>query len=1051
MGDIALHTTPYGRPAAQLLRERISAAKVDDPLRPVTIVVPTNYVGVSTRRLLAAGTLGPITSRGNGIAGLTLLTVYRLAELLGAPALAAAGRRPVSTPVLAAAVRQVLGRQPGLFRDVATHPSTEEGLVRVHRELSELSSAALDRLSGRSVRADDVVRIHREVRRQLEPAWFVEADLMQAATAAVEGGSSILADVGTVLVYLPQSLTLPGAALLSTVAQRQPVEVIAARTGVPAADAEVDLGLHRLGLEVPAEPAEPPAAATAVISVSDPEEEVRSAVEQIIAAARRGVPLECMAVLYPSVEPYARLAHEQLTQAGIAYNGRAVRPLSDRLLGRWLLDLLSLPSRRFSRPAVMGLLGAAPMKGRDGARVSVGTWERISRDAGIVREPAHWLSHLTTFAEESRAHADDEAQTKEPREWLVAQRTRAADDAEALRVFVGDLFGHIAAAQRLRTWQELAQWCVEMVRRYVGDERRRGQWPLVERNAAELVEDALDRLKGLDSVEQGTTLDVFRRTLELELDADLGRVGVFGKGVLVGTMSAALGVDLDVVIVLGLAEGVLPTRPREDSLLPDVERAAAGDELPLRTERTGVEHRQLLAAMQAAKSERVLVFPRGDQRRSIERVPSRWLLDSCEALTGERALPEDAAWHRSVPSFANRVAGVAFPANGQEYGLRALQGCSPRSALLDDPLVQADPAMRRGLELLLNRGRDAFTRFDGNLADLAKAIPSPTDPDALVSATQLESWISCPHAYLMQYVLKVRPVENPEELLEIDALSRGSLVHDVLERWLLAQLAGPLPDPDTPWPEASRRQMRQLAEEACDAAEARGVTGHPLLWQRDRQHLLLDLERFIDEDNERRRELCLTPQRPERPFGMDGANALTIDLGDGTAIRVRGRIDRVDRASDGAIVVADYKTGSTRRYSDLKDTQPLGDGTKLQLGLYGLAVAADDPDAAIRTEYWFTSTKGDFKRKGYDLTPAVIDSLRNALRIAVDGMASGLFPMKPPEPAWSQFTGCQFCDPDNLGTTDRYREWERVRLAPQLRTYVGFIDPDALEQAEMSS
>jgi hypothetical protein len=96
---------------------------------------------VSTRRLLASGELGSITNRGVGIAGLNLLTVYRLAELLGAPRLAAGGRRPVSTAVIAAAVRRVLAADPGIFAPVREHPSTEEALVNSYRELSELRPA----------------------------------------------------------------------------------------------------------------------------------------------------------------------------------------------------------------------------------------------------------------------------------------------------------------------------------------------------------------------------------------------------------------------------------------------------------------------------------------------------------------------------------------------------------------------------------------------------------------------------------------------------------------------------------------------------------------------------------------------------------------------------------------------------------------------------------------------------------------------------------------------------------------------------------------------
>src|SRR5690348_17094852 len=61
---IELVTTPYGRPAAQQLRDAVARHKHDDPLRPVSVVVPTNYVGVAARRMLADGTLGPVTAHG---------------------------------------------------------------------------------------------------------------------------------------------------------------------------------------------------------------------------------------------------------------------------------------------------------------------------------------------------------------------------------------------------------------------------------------------------------------------------------------------------------------------------------------------------------------------------------------------------------------------------------------------------------------------------------------------------------------------------------------------------------------------------------------------------------------------------------------------------------------------------------------------------------------------------------------------------------------------------------------------------------------------------
>jgi ATP-dependent helicase/nuclease subunit B len=95
-----VHATAYGRAAVDLLAEQVQTAKGGDPLAPVTVIVPSNYAAVSTRRSLAG--------RPGGMANVTFLTLFRLAERLGAASLAAVGRRPVSTPVLAEAVRAVL-------------------------------------------------------------------------------------------------------------------------------------------------------------------------------------------------------------------------------------------------------------------------------------------------------------------------------------------------------------------------------------------------------------------------------------------------------------------------------------------------------------------------------------------------------------------------------------------------------------------------------------------------------------------------------------------------------------------------------------------------------------------------------------------------------------------------------------------------------------------------------------------------------------------------------------------------------------------------------
>ncbi|MFA9446568.1 PD-(D/E)XK nuclease family protein [Egicoccus sp. AB-alg6-2] len=1053
---ISLHTTAYGPPAESRLRDLVRHAKAHDPLAPVTVVVPTNSVGVAIRRRLAAGDLGAVSDRGVGVAGITLLTVYRLAELLGAPSLAADGRRPVSNPVVAAAVRAVLAKEPGLFEAVADHPATEASLVRAHRELADCSPAALDRLASSSKRARDVVRVHRAVRERLMDDWYDEPALLAAATTAVATGMPLVDELGCVVLYLPQRLAPPAVGLLAAVADVSELHVLAGRTGVVAADRDVDRTLHALGVAPPddGDTVTVPVG-TEVISVSDADEEARTAVAAVVDAARSGVPLERIAILYPADRPYARLVAEHLEAAHIPSFGRAIRPLSDRLLGRWLLDVLDLDARGWRREDVFAVLAGAPVRRGDGRRVRVGWWERISREAGVVRGRRQWHDHLTHLAAVRRADADTiEADPDADQDRLVERLRREADDADALRDFVAGLGDALDTGAALERWAALRDWANGLIETYLGGERAWQQWPDAERDAADATAAAIDRLGGLDAVDADADLAVFRRTLELELDADLGKSGRFGQGVLVGPLTSALGVDLDVVVVLGMAEGVTPSRPREDSLLPDRERERTDEQLPRRVEHVDVEHRHLLVALAHAGARRLLVAPRGDLRRSAELVPSRWLLDTVGVLRGDgvRVLPEPgdpgAPWFTHVPSFAARMSRSAFPATETEHRLRQLAdgrraGTPPHRHVL----VSTDAALRAGTELVTARAGDDFTRFDGDLGMVRDLLPQPTS--RVISPTALETYVECPHAYLLRYVLRITPLEEPEEQLTITPLQRGNLVHQVLEEWLLGELDREVPAHDAPWSSAARERLEQIARRWCREYEQRGLTGHPRLWARERDRLLAELREFPSRDDERRAALGATAAGAELAFGIGTAPPLEVDLGDDRVVRLRGRIDRLDRDVRGGMVVTDYKTGKADDYAQLCEEAPDADGRKLQLPVYGLAVrAAQGGDIAVRSEYWFTSTRGKWKRAGYALTDEVLDRFRHVLRTTLDGIEAGQFPARVERPTTSPWPSCAWCDHDGLGLADAYRDWERLRHHRRLRNYVLLAEPGALDTEE---
>lgn len=1047
-------TTPYGRPALHALRDAVAAAKAGDALAPVTVVVPSNHVGVTARRLLAGGDLGPVAA-GTGVAAVAFVTAYRLAELLGASALAAAGRRPVSTPVVAAAVRRALAEAPGMFAPVAGHPATERALVATFAELSDVTPEGLAALAGAGRRAHDVVDICRRARQALAADWYDEADLTAAAVAQVAAADRgrLASEVGHLVVHVPQDLLQRQAALLAALAARLPTTVVVGVTGRADADAGVARSLARLGVDVPpaltgGEPVPPlpvSPGATLVVTASDADDEVRAAVRRVIDAVRGGTPLERIAILYGSPQPYGRLVHEHLAAAGIVRNGASVRPLAASALGRTVLDLLALADHDFRRADVIGLLARAA---DGGAAAPTAAWERISRAAGVVAGRSDWDNLLERTAREYAREAEQLAAGGDERDAGAARyHELQAERARRLRALVLAIVDGIGEARaRPAPWAERVPWLRALVDRVLGDGRALAGWPADEVKAAQAVDAALDRLAGLDGIAGPAALDVFRRTLELELDADLGRVGRFGEGVLVGPLSFAVGLDLDLVIVLGMAEGTLPAPVRDDALLPDADRRRTGDQLPLRRERVGRDHRRVLAALAAARGH-VLCLPRGDLRASSERVPSRWLVDVAGALAGERT-PDDTpladlllagggspGWVEAVPSFAHAVQHCPFPATEQEYRLRSAgRGVD-------------DPATARGEAVLRARQSGAFTRFDGNLAGVD--VPSPVD--TVVSSTRLEGWARCPFAYFGQRLLDVYPVDDPEQQLEMSAMVRGSLIHEILEQFITEVLARPparQPGPAQPWGDDDHALIRRIAEQVCSAYEARGLTGRPVFWRRDRAQIVALAQRFLLDDDRKRRERGTRPMAAEQAFGFDGADPVELALPDGRRLRFRGAIDRIDTGPGDSLLVLDYKTGRADDYRALSADNPDERGTRLQLVVYAQAARAlaGRPDAPVTAEYWFVSERGGFTRAGYPVDEAVLARVTATLGTIVEGIERGAFPHHPVE-AYVPWVACPYCDPDGMGVAELRRDWERKRDDPAVASYAALAEPRDDEEA----
>ncbi|MEO6653994.1 MAG: PD-(D/E)XK nuclease family protein [Ilumatobacteraceae bacterium] len=989
--------------ALAVLADSVRLAKGDDPLAPVTIIVPTNAVGVTARRWLGAN---------GGIAAIEMVTPARLAERVAGAELAAAGRRPVSTPLIDITVRAVLDAVPGAYAAVARHPSTITSLRDLYRELRVARPGAIDRLRASSARGGEAARVSSMVAERLAHQWYDEADLLALAIERIDAGRVPFEHA---VALLPQPEPGLVGDLLSAVGRCADLHIIVDHTGVAAVDDETRAFIDAVG-GAPSRRADttfPPRSNVSVVSTTDADEEVRHATRRLVDAARAGTPFARMAIVWPVDRPYARLVEHHLDIAGVPWNGRPGTLVTERLVPRFLLDLLRLDRRGLRRHDVFDFLADLPIRGLDGHRISVARWERVARLAGVSREE-HWAPRLNGLSVSLRAR--------------VSPREHDAAAADQLAAFIADLRSDLGSSRRTRTWQQWADWCERQVMHRLGRSIL-DQLDEPERLASDHTSKVLDRLRYLDVVSPPVTRSDFRAAFEAEFDAAPGRVGRLGTGVTIGSLAGTVGLDADLTIMLGAAEGLLPPAPATDPLVTDADRRTAG--LPDAVARVHRVHRSFLSHL-TTSHEVVVSVPRGDLRSTTERLASRWIPEH---------LPD--APQRAVSSHQRGLLTSDFPSALTEHRLRRLATAATiGTAALTDACAD-DVVASRGLAMRAARRAATVTVYDGDLSSV-----TVDHFDRPVSASRIEAWPACPHAYFMRHLLGVYPLDDPSDELALSPMERGNVLHETLDRFHHLVMDGTLPQPDERgWLDEHLDALDTLFDEVAGQFERSGRTGRAAHWFLDRRDVLAQLHEWFRHDRRWVASRGAHVTQSELRFGYD--EPVTLPLPDGRRLRVAGFVDRVDVRTDGDLIVTDHKTGDPKYFGGITADDPTEAGQKFQLPVYAAAALAARGEEAgssgvqVLAEYGFFG-KGNYQRLGYTFDAAVWDRVTTALGEVVAGIESGLYPAVTEPPKFEFFIRCRYCQPDGLGVDERYREWHVKQHDPRLvRWFEEHDDVDA--------
>ena len=1031
--------------AQERLERLLAEYQADDPLAPVTVVVPSTYAALHLRRDIGR----------RGLVNVRFMILPRLAELLGAPSLAAKGLRPLKPLIESAAIRRAAGEASGRLEPFRNHPSFHSSLRSTFRDLRFAGPNALATLERRGEIPGEIARLYSLFRRFTE-SYYDRGALADAAADAVAGGDiTALSDLGPAIAYLLTDLTPAERRLVDALRSAWTCSTVQGVTGDKEADEEVLASTASRGTRLP-KPEElsiPPGRESSLLITSDTREEVRSVVRDIASAAHAGTPFHRMAVLYWQREPYASLIAEQFAMADLPSAGPTAGRLASTPVGRMVKGMVDLAGGDLPRDEVTRWLTSCPVRSTT-ADFRPSRWDAISRDAGVVGGKEQWSERLARYA--ARQERTAKEQSEDLPEASRLRMEQSASEAWALRAFMLRLHDDLTPPKDGSDWRDFVEWVEGLTKRYMDT----GSLPRLEGDNLELLEASIRELESLDDVEDSTTLDGFRVALDEALSRAAAREGSFGEGVFVGPVGNAVGLRFDKVYLMGMVEGLVPPRVRDDPLLPDDDREQAG--LPLRRG-TAAERYEYLAAASSGRAT-VLTFARGDNAAQREQHPSRWFLEEASRLNGSSVYPSmlsspaelaslrEQPWFEMVASAQESINSVSGsqPADVHDYDLHHLwRWRRSGKPIGQHHIVTTENVLARALRMEMDRNARTLTVWDGDLSAASSSSGRiGLSNREFFSPTRLETWATCPYRYFLSNVLGIAAPEQPEEIATISPLDRGSLIHTVLERFVqAAQKQGTTPQPDQPWTEDHRRLLMGIAEEEFRDVEERGVTGKQLLWEIAQAEILGDLGRFLEEDFDLRHKYGVSPHSVESAFGTSRHQpenspvqaAVEWSSAETGTIRFRGVIDRIDVSPSGdAALVLDYKTGGTTEYTNM-DKDPVRRGMRLQLPVYGLAarqLLGDGVD--VLAAYWFVSAKGNFKTRPQKPAPLdeMLEPFADAVGTITDGIGKGLFPANPGKDG----ANCRYCDFKNLCPTRREWHWRQKRRDGRLAAYAAMAE-----------
>jgi RecB family exonuclease len=670
------------------------------------------------------------------------------------------------------------------------------------------------------------------------------------------------------------------------------------------------------------------------------EEEIEVAADWVARRVLAGTRLEDIAVLVPALDPLAELVAQRLQrlpwlEGTLPVHVAGGLPLTGTAAGARALAVVRALRVNLAGQALAEVLPALRADGDGDRHLSLGratdlTWSLGTAGGSAARPQGalEWAERAASREASIGAQLERAKQSADDPDNAALVRSmrdlgRLLDDLRAVRPALDALVAvarlALGGATLATLWpllrEFLARWLLQP------GEGARVHTILDERLSALTSDSACGTLTGDDAL----------RVLE---DAALTTrlpTGRFGEpAVYVGTVHGAVGLPFSAVRVIGLAEGHLPSVPREDPVLSDSLRAQLGRAMPTAADHVLDSLHALDAAVRAARHCVVLSVPRMDVERS-EREPASVVLEAAAALGRPDATTEAAA--AVIPDLRAVRRDAFAPARraSVEHRLSTPLGAAAWREAVTLRAVGVPTGWLGEGALGLTRIRAILAQatpgaMDGLLGELGDRVSVPGLTRARpISASALEMLLRCPHQFFLARILYLDEPTAAPTLRKLDQLTYGSLFHRVAEEFFRAHGIAFLSHAE------SLPAWRERADPFVERAFAELLEAYPLVGDAvrnvERERLRGDLHQLLDHEWNR------GPARfvaAEQSFGQP--DPVELALGS-RSLFLRGRIDRLEVADQQA-VVRDLKTGRAHPRTG-KEAGP--DHVRdVQIAVYGL-------------------------------------------------------------------------------------------------------------------